>query len=306
MRIITLLARHGTAAYGDAVEAIDGLFAGQMPDVAHDLLVIDTALAADHHDSLGTGRTLIGASNAHWEFSAWDRGIAFLGGRIGQYDFIHLATSALRMLYTRYLDRFDVDMLELIRGRAAAVGHIDRYDAPVTIDGRSLRSWLRSSFILLPPTELRLLGSLVSVDDPRPFFSGDPLAPFRTEAPLSTRYRDYILGWLTGSGTGQDVEWHSRFELTPATLSLFEAKAMAILNEQVLSSRLRAQGCALVDATWLATHRARLPADEALGPIPDWRWQITGRDVDAAPQHLIEPNVEAHNSARVGPKPEAG
>jgi hypothetical protein len=210
------------------------------------------------------------------------------------------------MLYTRYLDRFDVDMLELIRGRAAAVGHIDRYDAPVTIDGRSLRSWLRSSFILLPPTELRLLGSLVSVDDPRPFFSGDPLAPFRTEAPLSTRYRDYILGWLTGSGTGQDVEWHSRFELTPATLSLFEAKAMAILNEQVLSSRLRAQGCALVDATWLATHRARLPADEALGPIPDWRWQITGRDVDAAPQHLIEPNVEAHNSARVGPKPEAG
>jgi hypothetical protein len=284
MRIITLLARHGTAVYSDAVEAIDGLFARQMPDVAHDLLVIDNALPADHHGSLGAGRALIGASNAHWEFSAWDRGVAFLGGRIGQYDFIHLATSAFRMLYRRYLDRFDADMLELIRGRAAAVGHIDHYDAPMIIGGRSLRSWLRSSFIFLPPTELQLLGSLVGIDDPRPFFSGDPGAPFRPEAPLSTRYRDFIRRWLT-------VEWHSRFELTPATLSLFEAKAMAILNEQVLSSRLRAQGCALVDATWLATQRARLPVDEALGAIPGWRWQITGRDVDAAPRHLIEPNA---------------
>jgi hypothetical protein len=288
MRIITLLARHGTAAYGDAVEAIDGLFARQMPDVSHDLLVIDTALPADRQDSLGAGRTLIGASNTHWEFSAWDLGISFLGGRITQYDFINIATSAFRMLYSRYLDRFDADMLELIYGRAAAVGHIDYYDQPVIIGDRSLRSWLRSSFVLLPPTELRLLRSLVSIDDPRPFFSGDARAPFRADAPLSTQYRDYILGWLTGPGTGQGVEWHSRFELTQATLSLFEAKAMAILNEQVLSSRLRAQGCALVDATWLATQRARLRADEVLDTIPDWRRQITQRDVDAAPRSLIK------------------
>src|SRR5438270_4535546 len=128
MRIISLLARHGTTAYDDAVEAVDGLFARQMPDVAHDLLVIDTALPTDHHDDLGAGRALIGASNAHWEFSAWDRGISCLDEGIAQYDFIHLATSAFRMLYRRYLDRFDADMLELIRGRAAAVGHIDYYD----------------------------------------------------------------------------------------------------------------------------------------------------------------------------------
>jgi hypothetical protein len=305
MRIITLLARHGTAAYDDAIEAIDGLFARQMPDITHDLLVIDSALPSDHHEGLGAGRALLGSANAHWEFSAWDRGIAFLGGGIAQYDFINLATSAFRMLYTRYLDRFDADMLELIRGRAAAFGHIDYYDQPVMIGGRSLRSWLRSSFIFLPPTELRLLGSLVSIDDPRPYFSGDPRAPFRTEAPLSMRYRDYILGWLTGPGTGQGVEWHSRFELTEATLSRFEAKAMAILNEQLLSSRLRAQGCAPVDATWLATQRARLPADEVLDVIPSWRWQVTGRDVDAAPRSLIEPDGQTGGSHRGGAKPMA-
>jgi hypothetical protein len=152
-----------------------------------------------------------------------------------------------------------------------------------------VRSWLRSSFVFLPPVELRLLGSLVSIDDPRSLFSGHPECPFRSDAPLSENYRQYIIGWLTGRGTGHGVEWHSRFELTRETLSLFEAKATAILNEQMMSSRLRAQGCALVDATWLATRHASLGEDEPLGAIPGWRWQITRRDVDAAPGSLVEP-----------------
>jgi hypothetical protein len=288
MRILTLLARHGTTTYADAAAAIDDLFARQMPDVAHDLLVIDNALPERHHKALGPGRDLIGGSNTHWEFSAWDRGVAWIGERIASYDFINLATSAFRMLNTRYLDRFDAGMLDLVRGRAAAVGHIDYYGESVTLGDRALRSWLRSSFIVLPPVELWLLGSLVGVADPRPFFSGDPRAPFRDDAPLSANYKAYIIGWLTGAGTGQGTQWHSRFTLTEATLDLFETKAMAILNEQVLASRLRARGCALVDATWLATRRTRLPAGEPLGAIPGWRWQITQRDVDAAPLSLLE------------------
>jgi hypothetical protein len=261
-----------------------------MPDVAHDLLVVDNALPERHHETLGPGRSLIGGSNAHWEFSAWDSAIGWLGALLDRYDFVNLATSAFRMLHTAYLDRFDADMLERVRGRAVAVGHIDYYDEPVTFADRSLRSWLRSSFVVLPPTELRLLGSLVGIAHPRRLFSGDPASPFRPDAPLSTNYRNYIVGWLTGhAGTGQGVEWHSRFELTPASLARFEAKATAILNEQLLSSRLRAQGCAPVDATWLAARHARLAPDEPLGVIPGWRWQITARDADAAPLDLIQP-----------------
>jgi len=141
--------------------------------------------------------------------------------------------------------------------------------------------------MFLPPAELRLLGSLVSIDDQASFFSGNPDAPFRSSAPLSANYQKYILDWLTGSGTGQGVEWHSRFGLTPESLAFFEAKAAAILNEQMLSVRLRAQGCALVDATWLATRRIRSPAGHPLDAIPSWRRQVTTRDTDAAPQCLM-------------------
>jgi hypothetical protein len=286
MRIITLLLRHGTAKYTSAIEESDALFARQLSTVPRDLVVIDSALATDYEQRLGPGRVLIGGSNAHWEFSAWDCGLAYLGDRISDYHLIHLATSAFQALPGRYLDRFDAEMLGLILHRAAAVGHIDYFNEPVTLLGRSLQAWIRSSFIFLPPGELRLLGSLVSINDRASFLSGDPEAPFRANAPLSANYQKYIIDWLTGSGTGQGVEWHSRFGLTLETLPFFEAKAAAILNEHMLSLRLRAQGCAMVDATWLATQRMRLPKGHPLGAIPNWRWQVTARDTDAAPPRL--------------------
>jgi hypothetical protein len=80
---------------------------------------------------------------------------------------------------------------------------------------------------------------------------------------------------------------------------------MAIINEQVLSARLRAQGCALIDATWLASERARLAADEPPDVIPGWRWQVAARDVDAAPRSLIEAAEDAASHNRAGTRPEA-
>ncbi len=282
-RVVTLLARHGTAKYRDAVPDIRALFAQQMPEFGHETVVIDNALDRDHVEQFGPGVTLIGGDNAAWEFSAWDCGIAHLGPRFDEYDWVHLATSAFRQLYTRYIDRFDADMLGLLAGRAAAVGHIDYFNEPVAFAGRSLQSWLRSSFVLLPPTELRLLGSLNSVTDRSRLFSGDPAAPFRAAAPLSAAYQGNILGWLTGEGTGQGTEWHSRFALSEQTLRFFEDKTVAVLNEQMLTSRLRVQGCNIVDATWLATRAGQsFPAVRPLGVIPDWRVQVTSRDVDAA------------------------
>jgi hypothetical protein len=288
MRIVTLLARHGATRYPAALRDIQVLFAHQIPEAAHETVVIDNALTRDHHERIATGITLIGGDNSAWEFSAWDCGIQSLGARLDGYDFIHLATSAFRQLYVRYLDRFDADMLGLVRGRAAATGHVDFYNEPVTLFGRTAQAWLRSSFVFLPPAELRLIGSLVSVTDRTALFSGDPAAPFRADAPLSPTCRSNILGWLTGSGTGQGVEWHSKIALSDATLGFFEDKTAAILNEQMLTSRLQAQGCSIVDATWLATRAEATDADaRPLYALPDWRLQVASRDVDAAPAALV-------------------
>ncbi|MDM0067676.1 hypothetical protein [Variovorax sp. J31P207] len=287
MKIVTLLARHGVAKYTNAASDIDALFARRMPHAGHETVIVDNALPVGHVEPVSAGVTLIGGSNAAWEFSAWDSAVAFLGERLHAYDFVHLATSAFRQLYVAYLERFDTQMLQLVNGRAAAVGHIDYYNDPVTLLGQACQSWLRTSFVFLPPVEIDMLGSFVSVTDRERFFSGDPAAPFRVDAPISEGYRQNILGWLTGDGTDQGTEWHSRFLLTTETLSFFESKTMAILNEQMLSNRLRARGCATVDATWLATQVKSKKHRDVLGAIPNWRAQVTSRDVDAAPASVL-------------------
>lgn len=286
LRILTLLARHGTAKYADSLPQIKALFARQMPDVRHSCVVADNSLPPGHEQLLEDGSRLIGASNEAWEFSAWDSAVAYMSGSLHEFDFIHLATSAFRQLYVKYLDRFDTRMLALARGRAMAIGHIDYYNESVVLLGRRCQSWLRTSFVMLPPTEVDLLGSFVSVRDGTNFFSGQPQSPFLELAPISIGYRQNILGWLTGDGTGQNTEWHSRFKLDDSTLAYFESKAMAIFNEQMLTNRLRTKGCAVVDATWLATRAKRRFSRQPL-VVPDWRVQVSSRDTDAAPQGIL-------------------
>jgi hypothetical protein len=95
-------------------------------------------------------------------------------------------------------------------------------------------------------------------------------------APLSANYQKYILTYLTRGGAGEG--WHSRFDLTMDTLAHFEAKAAAILNEHMLTIRLRAQGCPIIDATWLATRQPQLARSKQLCVIPTWYWQIVARE----------------------------
>lgn len=283
LRVLTLLARHGTEKYADALPRMEGIFRRAMPRARRRIVVIDTALPPGHVEPGPGGATVIGADNSAWEFSAWDEGLRFTAAELGDHDLVHLATSAFDTLYTGYLKRFDDGLLEALAGRRLACGHIDYYDEPVELFGERSRHWIRSSFAMLPPAELQRLGSLVSIGPQHrgAIFSGDPKAPFRRDAPVSERYRRYVTDWLLGAGTGQGVEWHSRFVLDAGTLAFFEQKAMAIFNEQLLSLRLRRQGCMPVDAVWAATALARdgrLP-DEC----PDWRHQLAARDRNAVP-----------------------
>lgn len=281
MRVLTILLRHGTNRYAGAIKDVEEMFSRQMPGIEHSTIIVDNALSANHRETISGRMLLIGGDNGAREFSGWDCGIAAAGSELDHYDFVHLATSAFRMLYIRYLDLIDTKLLHALSGRAAALGHIDCYAEPVTLFTYRVQHWLRTSYIFLPPAELRLLGSLVTLgpDSRELFFSGDPTAPFCKSAPLCCQYKDYILDWLTGKGTGQGVEWHSRFSLSQDSLCEFEDKTMAILNEQMLGVRLRVQGCRNVDVTWAWSELERsgtLPKQ-----LPPWHVQLSERARDA-------------------------
>jgi hypothetical protein len=278
-RILTILARFGTEQYPTAERDIDDIFRRQMSSIERTVLVVDNALPTGLIEERGP-RVLIGGDNAAGEFSAFDRAVQFIGSDIWRYDFVHFATSAFNMLYVGYLERFDAPLLQAVGGRPVCVGHIDCYNDAVEILGFRTQHWIRSCFFFLPPAEVRVLGSFVTIHRGDGVFSGRGESPFRPDAPLSRRYQEYIIEWLTGGDIGQGVKWHSSLATTAETLPAFEHKALAIMNEQLLGVRLRAMGCRPVDVTWLATTLAR-SGGAPVSWDANWRKQLAGRDRDA-------------------------
>jgi len=275
VRLLTILLRYGTTAYPLAETQLNELFERRMAGVERDLVIVDNAKPPEFAEHT-PGRTVAGGDNRFREFSGFDRGLAHVGSRIRRYDLVQFVTDAFHTLYVDYLDRFDTSLLSKIAGKPVAVGHVDCYNEPIQVLGVRSQHWIRSCYFFLPPAEAAALGSFVSVTEPQRFFSGDPAAPFRSDAPLSRRYQDYLIDWITGRDLGQGVEWHSGFALSAATLPAFEQKALSILNEHLLGIRLRAMGCRVIDVTWLSASLGRHP-DASIDWTADWRHQLAHR-----------------------------
>lgn len=275
-RIATILVGHERPTILEALAKIDAFFEEKLPRAVRTTIVVDNGRPRVDHERLGDDRVLVGGDNSLREFSAWDRGIATLDRMRETPDFVHFATSAFDALYVGYLDAFAERMLDSARDARAVLGHVDYYDEPVTLFGHASQQWVRTSFFFVPFEAVRALRSVVSFERPEQVFGDDPKAPFLLDAPISKRLQDYIRSWLTGEGTGQGVVWHSRFDLDAKTLPLFRTKALAILNEHLLSVRLRELGYPVGDILWLAGQLAEHPGEPIDWHRP-WTEQIAER-----------------------------
>jgi hypothetical protein len=274
VRVLTILVRHGGDKYPDAEERLSLLFRNQLPRIHRDTVIVDTALPSGEHERR-PGRVLIGGDNSSREFSGFQAGLSHVGTQIAEYDLVNLATSAFRQLYTAYLERFNDEVLDAICDRPVCLGHIDCYNEGIEVLGHASQHWVRTACLFLRPFHIKMLGSVVSTGNRIQWFSGNFREPFSAEAPLSTTYRRFIVDWLTGRDIGQGVKWHSPIDASPHAVEQFEGKAMAIINEHMLSIRLRAAGCRTIDVTWLSGLLAhRRPVDW------DTRWwrQLAERD----------------------------
>src|SRR5260370_38768966 len=104
-------------------------------------------------------------------------------------------------------------VLGAVGRRLSGLGHIDCCNDAVEILGFRTQHWTRTCFFFLPPTEVKVLGRFVTIRDGSGFFSADPDAPFRPDAPLIHTYGEYITSWLTASANSQGV--HSHIRMTP-------------------------------------------------------------------------------------------
>ncbi len=131
MKVLTLFLRYGTSKYAEAEEQLAELFYRNLPEVDREILVIDNSVPSGQILEKAPGRTVIGGDNSSWEFSGWDVGVRWFGNTLRNFDLVHLVTSAFRMSYPDYLDRFRLSALELAVDRPIVLGHIDCYNEPV-------------------------------------------------------------------------------------------------------------------------------------------------------------------------------
>lgn len=195
--------------------------------------------------------------NALHEFSAWTRGLGVcrdLGVAGGAYLFV---TDAFQAYGDDYEDLIDAATLRFLVSEQAAAGLVNRpgrRHAEMLVLGRTLRFWLRTSFLLLPAGVLASLGTLVTVADIDRFCSSEYSGrAFREDAPLNTHYAGYIETWLTR-------RWHSAFQLSGATWERFREKTRSILNEHLLTARLEEMGTDIYDLRFLRDRRREAPA----------------------------------------------
>lgn len=180
----------------------------------------------------------VGGDNSSWEFSAWQRGVERLkeaGHEPAVYLFItdaflgpgpsFLADCGTRALLKSFL-------------LASAVGRIDAFGPGGVLLGHEVPDWLCTGCFFLPRRIVEALGGMVTVGEdamdafmPREF-TGEV---FRKDAPMSDRYKEFIIDWMTRRR-------RHTYTICAATWREFRGKVRAILNEAMLTVRIREAG----------------------------------------------------------------
>lgn len=183
--------------------------------------------------------------NTDREFSGWQKGVEFLRAHDIPYDVVLFANEAMEAVEPCYLKDHSPSWLlwksYLLKGVFGLVA--TRWEKTV-VRGKSTRIWLGTHCFFVPRIIVEKLGTVVSVDAstfeeylPREFPGVEEI--FKPTAPINSATEDRIVRWLTR-------EWHSKFTLSESTWPVFRAKANAIINEELLTLRIRELGYFIV------------------------------------------------------------
>jgi hypothetical protein len=209
------------------------------------VVVVDNARPGDWIDRRDDGVMHVGGDGWAREFSAFDRGVSVLEATGRRSDVVALVTDSVLTHGEQILDLVDDHALACCHQLQACVGWIDSWGQDCSIADLGFDAWLRTCFVLVPAGVLLRLTPLAADLGPLRLFGDDPTRPFSTQAEISPKVEQCLTEWLTTRRFRSPYlrwRWHLQFDLGPDTWRLFQAKASAILREQLLSARLQRLG----------------------------------------------------------------
>ena len=251
--VVAVLAALGPAHRRESLAALRQVLAAALPSAPARIAIVDNQLPGDVEIVVDPLTTLLSGDNRAREFSAWERGLDWLAslGALSKARAVILANDTLHRSYgDTWLRGFTERRTETALAKGGLLGWVDAYPRPIELFGLPLVDWMRTSLLVTRPDTLARLRPLTLPLDDSALFSDDPAAPFRLPSPLSARYRDYLLAWVTGDSSRTPefpFTWHSAAPLTQATLASHTGKLRSIVCEHYLSARAHAANVPFFD-----------------------------------------------------------
>ena len=196
------------------------------------------------------GLVTAAGDNSMHEFSGWERGRPVLEERAGRPDAWLFANDRLLDYGYPFVELLTGEAVTVAAGLDAVSGKVDHYPREVVTLGHAVRRWTRTACFLIRDDLLERLGSLMTVDA-----AGlDELLPpdrprFDLEADgLDPLHSAFLRSFLFHEAGPHDVgRWHAGpLTRTPPAWEVGRHKVGSILNEQLLSARVRELGGACV------------------------------------------------------------
>jgi hypothetical protein len=177
--------------------------------------------------------------NSNWEFSGWQKGLDYVKNNI-DCDLVLFLNDSL----TSYRDHkmLELNMLEEILDHSFSnsifCGRLDMVEHEMYFMDYDVRSWICTNCFAAP----RSLFENVDIDNSHLFEVEDiakSLDFFMSSDKLNKGLKTHIYNWLT-------YQWHGRFDIN-SDIQLFKNKTKAILNEKLLTVKIRENNISILN-----------------------------------------------------------
>jgi hypothetical protein len=261
MELYLLYLCFGTKEEAVDLKVLQTYFASNLPGLKVSWVCIDNSPFRNLNRIQGV--EYLHGDNTYFEFSGWENALCKLS--IDTNGFYLFVTSAYKKNYTGYLNRLTENFIFEAFNKNQPLGHVDLFKSPVQLaQEKHFQYWLRTAFFFLPGKSLALLdGRLASITS-QEFATEHERGKERDNAPvISEEYREKINDWLTGR---TEVKYHNAHSNLDKHDAFFKRKFLSIINEHLLSVRLRSLGFKLmdIDTLYLEKKLELLPLDNEL------------------------------------------
>jgi hypothetical protein len=216
-------------------------------------MIIDNSICQNYFEKKTDDITIINGDNSEREFSAWQKGINTIKELNLNYDLILFINEAFLVYNDNYLlKHFKTAVRRCIKYNAV-VGIFDKDEKnrSLSVNDYVFTKWLRSNMFFVPKIIMDKFQSLILItkseyDKIIPLVFPNNISSYKdcftSDNTINELFKQKIYEWLT-------IVWHSKIDLNNDTWNIFRIKAKAILNEALISAKIRSLG---FDIIWYA------------------------------------------------------